>query len=1832
MLKKYLALFISMVIFTVSAQLGVVRAADEPEADTLTVSLNPTDDAIIRKDQTDQNFGTAASLNADIRDGSRRYGLIRFDASEIKSAVDTSSKIYLRYYASKQAYTNRVRLYPLYGNHRNFNENKITWSIASGITEDGVSLADWLDDEFDVPKAADGEQVNYVDVTDYIKSQDDYIYAFKTWAKEGSDNYATIKSKEAKGFEPQLIFYTEVNYILEKAAEELASAIPASSLTEDFSLPSEWNNSGLLQDICEIEWESSDDSVISIEESGSEYLAHVCQRPQSEDKTATLIMRIWYRGAEYEKEIDVRVLREGIIPVKGDTYVNGGSYSDRVNGTEKSIFCADTGIDELDRTAYLSFDASANEEWQNAKRRILRLYPNNGICLQNGTVYVSAAKDFHGDIEKISGNDEMSSTFGNETEAVLNCEYALDIDVTEMCSDGGEILFRLRTDSDGIEFFSSNSLKPPQIILLDEKQSELYEKYNSVKEGLFSERSGIADDFVLPLDLDGYTAEWTSNGSVEISGETAFVNRPEYTDSDKLCELNLRLSDGALSQSFTILLNILKKEADGINGHRKLHDPMKLSDEDFFGQWNDTIGSFDTTPVLQYDTTEGLEQVEYYAKRGNYSAAKEELLRYYRERDNNLRYEVEPEYSKSLDTQLASEHIIGNQSASAVFSLDKNAGWTEIELPVSGGITSSYMLFDRSKDGGTGVFYSRQTEYAPYMRVVTKSGEHILECTFDTYFEGGANSEKVNGADSLLYVHEEGNPYNDNTKRTFINFDTSSIGGDEEIKSASVMIYGKKLGGSEKNMQLILYKSPLTPYLDETTANWNEITAGTFNFRDCIYDWNAPYNTESEWINSMARLEENISLVSAYIGQNNGDFAAAALENIIDIYTYQSAGYPRTLDSAWRTPALLATMFGLIDSEYMTSEVFTAMLKYAYQMLVYFDGAATPSVVNQMCAADVGFARLVVYFPEIHDASYYERSRSRLDTTIGTKLTHEDGAYKEATTGYIHRVIEEIIEVIEMYEKIGYSDLDGYRDTAYKLASFYANCFFPDGELVPYGDSGRSKYFDKLYEFGEFFDDDMMLWQSQKSDVEEPEAYKSVIYPVKKTAIMRDSWNKDAMFAHITSETGHSHGHPDDLHMDIYAYGRPLLIDAGNGGGYNPILPASTVRTETYAHNTIEINGEPQGYDIGENGMELIANNSFDTVNGFAGTYAGFRHNRRVFFLHNAFWIVSDLVEPDNKTEENVYRQNWHPDNNANMETDSVTGKVKTHFAGTANIQILQADMNNTALETDESYIKDKNLENRVENYASYTKQIKGDAVFNTLLFPTKAGGDTDAGFESIAVDGADDNSASAAKVSYSGKTGVYYISNEGENVTRSFGAYSSNADMAYAENNSDGKLAYAALVNGSVLKGADGKSIISSDKNIKDIAVRRVGNSLNIDTSDKLTADVKIDLGEKVTSVSVNGTLHSFETEGSAIILKADKIALPVSVSGSNKSYTFDKECKYSLALKKNGTVKNVTVTVPAGTAVKGSLEWDGEIDFSISESEKGLSVIFNSDYGISFDKDITISVPYYLSADGYFISGGNKASFGSEVKGNDANGGCVVKSKRGAEYVFPKLAGAIDASGGGGGGGGGAPKATKAPDSTAEPTATPEISKTPVPTEEPTLNSFSDTAGHWAEEYIWALHEKGVTDGYEDNTYKPDKPLTRAELVKLLVSAFDEAEQYDGGFTDVKADDWFAGYVSAGLKNGYVSGYDDNTFRPNAKITREEAAKILTLVYESMHDKSDTRGSLSGYSDTAEISDWAYEYMEKAVGYGLIKGTDNGRTEPKGDFTRAMAAAVIYRIMFNQ
>lgn len=113
---------------------------------------------------------------------------------------------------------------------------------------------------------------------------------------------------------------------------------------------------------------------------------------------------------------------------------------------------------------------------------------------------------------------------------------------------------------------------------------------------------------------------------------------------------------------------------------------------------------------------------------------------------------------------------------------------------------------------------------------------------------------------------------------------------------------------------------------------------------------------------------------------------------------------------------------------------------------------------------------------------------------------------------------------------------------------------------------------------------------------------------------------------------------------------------------------------------------------------------------------------------------------------------------------------------------------------------------------------------------------------------------------------------------------------------------------------------------------------------------------------------------------------------------------------------------------------------------------------------------------------------------------------------------------------------------------------------------SKFSDTKTHWANKYIGALADKGMIGGYPDGTFRPDGGLTRAEATKILVDANGGAtDGAKASFPDAK-DHWASKYIAKAAELGIVSGYPDGNFKPDAKVTREEAVAFVNRAYGRM------------------------------------------------------------------
>lgn len=171
------------------------------------------------------------------------------------------------------------------------------------------------------------------------------------------------------------------------------------------------------------------------------------------------------------------------------------------------------------------------------------------------------------------------------------------------------------------------------------------------------------------------------------------------------------------------------------------------------------------------------------------------------------------------------------------------------------------------------------------------------------------------------------------------------------------------------------------------------------------------------------------------------------------------------------------------------------------------------------------------------------------------------------------------------------------------------------------------------------------------------------------------------------------------------------------------------------------------------------------------------------------------------------------------------------------------------------------------------------------------------------------------------------------------------------------------------------------------------------------------------------------------------------------------------------------------------------------------------------------------------------------------------------------------------------------------------------------------SDIKGHWAESAITSWQDKGLISGYTDGTFKPDNSITRAEFASMVNKALGLTEKGDVPFSDVKSGSWYYDAISIAVKAGYCSGYEDGTFKPDATITRAEAAVMIALA----KGLTQNTAAASGFADAANIPAWAKGYVGAVVSAGYMSGRPNGTFDATNTITRAEAVSSLDRAMGN-
>lgn len=156
------------------------------------------------------------------------------------------------------------------------------------------------------------------------------------------------------------------------------------------------------------------------------------------------------------------------------------------------------------------------------------------------------------------------------------------------------------------------------------------------------------------------------------------------------------------------------------------------------------------------------------------------------------------------------------------------------------------------------------------------------------------------------------------------------------------------------------------------------------------------------------------------------------------------------------------------------------------------------------------------------------------------------------------------------------------------------------------------------------------------------------------------------------------------------------------------------------------------------------------------------------------------------------------------------------------------------------------------------------------------------------------------------------------------------------------------------------------------------------------------------------------------------------------------------------------------------------------------------------------------------------------------------------------------------------------------------------------PGTGGFSDVKrGDWYAPYVAFAKRYGIANGYLDGTFRPEQPVSRAELVKLIASYF-TVEGGTSPFPDVPDGHWAAEVVSFAAEEGWVSGYPDGTFRPDAPVSRAEAVKILN---HALDRRAGERAAALPFTDV-EKGHWACDEIREAAVSHIYRKSGEGET----------------------
>ena len=182
-----------------------------------------------------------------------------------------------------------------------------------------------------------------------------------------------------------------------------------------------------------------------------------------------------------------------------------------------------------------------------------------------------------------------------------------------------------------------------------------------------------------------------------------------------------------------------------------------------------------------------------------------------------------------------------------------------------------------------------------------------------------------------------------------------------------------------------------------------------------------------------------------------------------------------------------------------------------------------------------------------------------------------------------------------------------------------------------------------------------------------------------------------------------------------------------------------------------------------------------------------------------------------------------------------------------------------------------------------------------------------------------------------------------------------------------------------------------------------------------------------------------------------------------------------------------------------------------------------------------------------------------------------------------------------------------------------------------------FTDVPSNfWAYESITKMTKEGLMSGYRNGTFKPNDPLSREEAASLFSNMIGDTPSImlASSFSDITSDRWSSLAIESVARANIISGYGDNTYRPEQYMSRQEFAVVADkfLHYQGYRTEDPTALDTIHFSDQKFIAPWAQSLVRELALWGFINYSTKGLFNPEKYITRGEAAEITYRLLFSK